>query len=306
MNVRGAAGAGGGGGGGDGSPCGDMYSAALLDVGRKMLAMDGLRPAIRTGPSPVAHNGRYWTPDRRRENAETVRYIRCLVQTCEAIKPWTAGDRGDRSSSQPRAKVTMDQLPRIMQKVLGNRNIRNNRDHKFVNYWTPSDFVRDCLFWHNFYRHFHRSSELVLSPQLCEEAQNWANHLAHTETFAYQNKINYGQNLFCKKRSDQNATAEIEGKDVVREWYSSSKAYKPRKNPKMYSANINSGPFTQLVWSNTRELGVGRARSRSGKIIVVANYSPKGNVNGQYGNNVHANQYDLSANKKKSEAVTRY
>jgi hypothetical protein len=28
---------------------------------------------------------------------------------------------------------------------------------------------------------------------------------------------------------------------VVREWYSSSKVYKPRKNPRMYSANINSG-----------------------------------------------------------------
>ncbi|XP_025417414.1 uncharacterized protein LOC112688448 isoform X4 [Sipha flava] len=235
MNIRGAA----GGSGGGNSPPDPGYSAALVDVGRKMLAMEGVQPAIRTGPSPVAHNGRYWTPDRRRENAETVRYIRCLVQTCETIKPWTAGNRGQASSSAtPRAKITMDQLPRIMQKILGNK-IRNNRDHKFVNNWTPSHFVNDCLFWHNFYRHFHRSSDLVLSAHLCEEAQNWANNLAHTETFAYQNKINYGQNLFCRKLTDR--TVEIEGKDVVREWYSSSKVYKPRKNPRMYSANINSG-----------------------------------------------------------------
>ncbi|XP_060880580.1 uncharacterized protein LOC132952320 isoform X2 [Metopolophium dirhodum] len=237
MNIRGAAG-GGGSGDGSGSPSDAGYSAALVDVGRKMLAMDGLRlrPIRTTGPSPVAHNGRYWTPDRRRENAETVRYIRCLVQTCEAIKPWTAAGYQTSSAPQTRTKVTMDQLPRIMQKVLGNK-IRSNRDHKFVNYWTPSDFVKNCLFWHNFYRHFHRSTELVLSPHLCEEAQNWANHLAHTETFAYQNKINYGQNLFCRKPTN----TEIEGKDVVREWYSSSRVYKPRKNPKMYSANINSG-----------------------------------------------------------------
>jgi hypothetical protein len=114
MNIRGAA----GGGGGGNSPPDPGYSAALVDVGRKMLAMEGVQPAIRTGPSPVAHNGRYWTPDRRRENAETVRYIRCLVQTCETIKPWTAGNRGQASSSAtPRAKITMDQLPRIMQKV---------------------------------------------------------------------------------------------------------------------------------------------------------------------------------------------
>jgi len=49
--------------------------------------------------------------------------------------------------------------------VLGNK-IRNNRDHRSVSHWTPSDFVKDCLFWHNFYRRFHRSSELVLSPHV--------------------------------------------------------------------------------------------------------------------------------------------
>lgn len=107
MNIRGAAGL--------GSPADVRYSAALVDVGRKTLAMDGLRPAFRTsGPSPVAHNGRYWTPDRRRENAETVRYIRCLVQTCEAIRPWTVANR----SPAPRAvHITIDHLPRAMQNV---------------------------------------------------------------------------------------------------------------------------------------------------------------------------------------------
>jgi len=123
MNVRGAAGGGGGGGDGVESPTdGGGFSAAMLDVGRKMLAMDGLRPAFRTGPSPVAHNGRYWTPDRRHEDAETTRYIRRLVQACETIRPWTAGNRVRRTSPETsprpsRASVTMDQLPRVMQKV---------------------------------------------------------------------------------------------------------------------------------------------------------------------------------------------
>lgn len=68
---------------------------------------------------------------------------------------------------------------------------------------------------------------------------------------------------------------------------------------------ILQGPFTQLVWSNTKELGVGKACSRSGRTIVVANYLPKGNVNGQYVNNVHMNQYFLPANKKKLDAISR-
>jgi len=118
MNIRAAGG--GGNGDGPGSPSDAVYSAALVDVGRKMLAMDGLQlqPIRTTGPSPVAHNGRYWTPDRRREDAETVRYIRCLVQTCEAIKPWIAtGNQKSLAGPPTRTKVTMDQLPKIMQKV---------------------------------------------------------------------------------------------------------------------------------------------------------------------------------------------
>lgn len=65
----------------------------------------------------------------------------------------------------------------LFAQVLGNK-IRNSRDHKFVSYWTPSDFVKNCLFWHNFYRHFHRSSELVLSP-----------HVSLLEAYKYKKNI---------------------------------------------------------------------------------------------------------------------
>ncbi|KAF0754685.1 Golgi-associated plant pathogenesis-related protein 1-like [Aphis craccivora] len=65
-------------------------------------------------------------------------------------------------------------------------------------------------------------------------------------------------------------------------------------------------PFIQLVWSNTKELGIEKACSRSGRIIVVANYYPKGNLNGQYANNEHTNQYFFPANKKKLEFITKH
>lgn len=116
MNIRGAA-------GGDGnnvrSSTDVSDSIALVNAGRKILAMDELWPAAyrgRAGPSPVEHNGRYWTPNRHRENADTVRYIRCLVKTCEAIKP-RVETRNVGRSSLSRTKITLDQLPRIMQKV---------------------------------------------------------------------------------------------------------------------------------------------------------------------------------------------
>jgi hypothetical protein len=47
-----------------------------------------------------------------------------------------------------------------------------------------------------------------------------------------------------------------------------------------------SGHFSQVVWRNSTELGMGMARDRSGKVIVVANYNPPGNYIGQFAQNV--------------------
>lgn len=41
-----------------------------------------------------------------------------------------------------------------------------------------------------------------------------------------------------------------------------------------------------MVWVATRFFGVGKARSRAGKVIVVANYSPPGNNSGHFEVNV--------------------
>lgn len=41
-----------------------------------------------------------------------------------------------------------------------------------------------------------------------------------------------------------------------------------------------------MVWVATRFFGVGKARSRAGKLIVVANYSPPGNSSGHFEGNV--------------------
>lgn len=41
-----------------------------------------------------------------------------------------------------------------------------------------------------------------------------------------------------------------------------------------------------MVWVLSRYCGVGKARSRSGKLVVVAHYSPPGNITGAYMENV--------------------
>ena len=47
-----------------------------------------------------------------------------------------------------------------------------------------------------------------------------------------------------------------------------------------------SAPFSQMVWIATTHFGCGKARSRSGKVIVVGHYSPKGNIPEEFDENV--------------------
>ena len=46
-----------------------------------------------------------------------------------------------------------------------------------------------------------------------------------------------------------------------------------------------TGHFTQVVWVASRKLGLGVARG-NGKVVVVANYDPPGNLRGVFEENV--------------------
>ena len=47
-----------------------------------------------------------------------------------------------------------------------------------------------------------------------------------------------------------------------------------------------TGHFSQLVWKDSKEIGVGRSKTKDGKIVVVTNYRPAGNITGSYTTNV--------------------
>lgn len=61
---------------------------------------------------------------------------------------------------------------------------------------------------------------------------------------------------------------------ITRIWYSEIVNY----NFEIPSSLINTGHFTQIVWKDTKNLGVGLGFAREGRrIYVVAQYSPPGN-----------------------------
>ncbi|KAL7033023.1 hypothetical protein ACKWTF_007462 [Chironomus riparius] len=132
---------------------------------------------------------------------------------------------------------------------------------------TDKDFIIDCLCWHNEYRARHSVAALNISMKLCVSAQEWANHLASRNELYYcpQRVFNFGQNIFCCVE----ASLGVTGQEVASYWYSSIKRYDFCKKPQLLHTNVNAGHFTQIVWKNTKFIGVGKAFSNTGKIFVV-------------------------------------
>lgn len=120
-----------------------------------------------------------------------------------------------------------------------------------------------------------------LHKELVRDAQQWAEILARDDRFTYRQNSKYGENLYCLWSSDRNARPSA--RDVCRSWYEEVKQYAFTVEPR---AAIKGGQFTQMVWKGTKELGVGMGQTRSGKVIVVCTYYPRGNVLGQFLGNV--------------------
>lgn len=74
----------------------------------------------------------------------------------------------------------------------------------------------------------------------------------------------------------------VMGYEPVEHWYSENVNHSYGKEP----STLKTGHFTQVVWRDSRELGVGMAKNRTGQIFVVANYDPPGNFIGSFAENV--------------------
>ncbi|XP_014251443.1 Golgi-associated plant pathogenesis-related protein 1-like [Cimex lectularius] len=221
-------------------------------------------------------------PSRRREEAAALLNLQKRVGTegMTRISP-------QQQQAQAAAIAAAQQRgnrPHLLLKILSNRpGIVAEEEEKNTD-WLDSDFIAECLCWHNVYRQRHGVPVLSLCPQMCEKAQSWANHLAHTNSFFYRNDKDVGQNLFC--RLTNSLQTDVTGQEVASYWYSAVRQYNYFKEPDILHANVNAGHFTQMVWASTRKFGVGKAASRAGKILVVAHYWPPGNISGQFQENV--------------------
>ena len=140
-------------------------------------------------------------------------------------------------------------------------------------------FAIDALKSHNEYREKHGVPKLILNKRLCQFSQDWVNNLASTNNFehsecVWENK-QVGENIaMCQGRI-------LDGKFATDIWYEEIKNY-DFNNPGFGS---ETGHFTQVIWKESRELGI--AYAKNGDVyFAVANYYPAGNEEGRYNENV--------------------
>ncbi|GBN45725.1 Golgi-associated plant pathogenesis-related protein 1 [Araneus ventricosus] len=146
------------------------------------------------------------------------------------------------------------------------------------------DFAQECVRIHNHYRAQHGCPPLHLSYSICAVSQEWANRISTEDHFHHSNHTQYGENLFVIYMSN-NSLPLLTAQQVVESWYSEHVFY-PFDGHITRDIIPKAGHFTQVIWSGSRELGIGRAISKNNRLYIVANYYPAGNVLRKFAENV--------------------
>ena len=144
-------------------------------------------------------------------------------------------------------------------------------------------FQRDALKRHNYYRKYHQSVPMELTQKLNDYAQQYAETLAEKDEMQHSTKEERekiygdwtGENLYYFWTSQIDLT--ITGAAAVDDWYDEIKDY-DFQNGKSKNGGV-VGHFTQVLWKDSTQLGIGVAKSSKNSVYVVGNYHPGGNFN---------------------------
>ncbi|XP_029201239.2 uncharacterized protein LOC114965693 isoform X5 [Acropora millepora] len=124
---------------------------------------------------------------------------------------------------------------------------------------------------HNKFRAWHNSPPLKWSSSLAAKAQRIAQEMAGDPIhLADLEAANSGINIASLKQD-----YDIAAEKATAQWYSEIKSYNFGK-PRIRNSNRH---FTQLIWRDSKKIGIGEAKSSDGRhTYVVALYDPPGNI----------------------------
>jgi glioma pathogenesis-related protein 2 len=152
---------------------------------------------------------------------------------------------------------------------------------------TDDAFLQGILEQVNNYRAKHGAPSVQLDPELVEYAKSRA------RTICTENGLSYGHQGLREGTGEnlswQASSGETPGTSAgaVNSWYSEIKNY-DFANPSA-SNGKPTGHFTQVVWKGSTKVGAGRVFGRGAEwweTYIVLDFSPAGNMAGQYEANV--------------------
>lgn len=128
-------------------------------------------------------------------------------------------------------------------------------------------------------------SPLEWSEDLAFTAQDWADRIGRTGKIEYRPKSEHGENIGW-------GTGEYAPASAANAWLAEKAKYSPDASAtppakKKGKAAAKANPaaetvhYTQMVWGKSTMVGFGIATTKDGKTVVVANYNPRGNIEGE-------------------------
>lgn len=155
-----------------------------------------------------------------------------------------------------------------------------------------SDYKKTTTNFHNAYRKDHSASALEWDDTLASYAANTANSCVFEHDMS-QGGASYGQNLASYGTTgDLGSSSDAVGRAIANEWYSEVKDFNFYGLANPPSGGGVTGHFTQLVWKSSQKVGCATVKCAAGTVLsypsyyTVCNYSPPGNFNGRYAENV--------------------
>lgn len=159
---------------------------------------------------------------------------------------------------------------------------------------SDKEFEDEAVITTNAFRKIHRALPMKLSPELSLQAKKYAERIANMGSLQHDydavKQLDEGENLAmgCKQYG-----VPLTAKEAITNWYNEVCAYDFNRG----EFSMSTGHFTQLVWSDSTEFGIGMAPGQQNGmpcVFVVGRFKPSGNYKGEYKKNVFKGTFDPS------------